>query len=114
MTTISMNGHSGDQRSQLLVDLRNALVLAERLLDELGRDETAPAASSAVEALSERELDVLRLLARGSSNKQVASALGIAENTVKTHVSTILGKLGVESRTQAALYAKRFGLVGTT
>jgi DNA-binding CsgD family transcriptional regulator len=63
------------------------------------------------EQLSERELDVLRLLARGRSNKQIARELTIAENTVKTHVSSILGKLGVESRTQAALYAGRLGLL---
>ena len=55
------------------------------------------------EALSERELDVLRLLARGLANKTISRDLGIAEKTVKTHVSSILGKLGVQSRTQAAL-----------
>jgi DNA-binding NarL/FixJ family response regulator len=63
------------------------------------------------EMLSEREVDVLRLLARGLANKEIARDLGIAEKTVKTHVSNILGKLGVQSRTQAALYAGRVGLV---
>jgi DNA-binding NarL/FixJ family response regulator len=63
------------------------------------------------EALSGREADVLRLLARGSANKQIARDLSIAEKTVKTHVSSILGKLGLQSRTQAALYAGRVGLV---
>jgi NarL family two-component system response regulator LiaR len=63
------------------------------------------------EALSRREADVLRLLARGSANKQIARDLSIAEKTVKTHVSSILGKLGLQSRTQAALYAGRVGLV---
>ncbi len=63
------------------------------------------------EMLSEREVDVLRLLARGRANKQIGRDLGIAEKTVKTHVSSILGKLGVQSRTQAALYAGRVGLV---
>jgi NarL family two-component system response regulator LiaR len=63
------------------------------------------------EPLSERELDVLRLLARGRANKQIARELSIAEKTVKSHVSGILGKLGVQSRTQAALYAGRVGLV---
>ncbi len=63
------------------------------------------------ETLSERETDVLRSLAHGSANKQIARDLGIAEKTVKTHVSNILGKLGVQSRTQAALYARRVGLV---
>jgi DNA-binding NarL/FixJ family response regulator len=61
--------------------------------------------------LSEREREVLLRLAHGSANKQIARDLGIAEKTVKTHVSSILGKLGVQSRTQAALYAGRVGLV---
>ena len=69
------------------------------------------AARVRVEALSERETDVLRLLARGYANKQIARDLGIGEKTVKTHVSSILGKLGVCSRTQAALYAGRVGVV---
>jgi two-component system, NarL family, response regulator LiaR len=63
------------------------------------------------EALSERETEVLRLLARGLANKEIANELVIAEKTVKTHVSNILGKLGVQSRTQAALYAGRIGLL---
>jgi DNA-binding NarL/FixJ family response regulator len=63
------------------------------------------------DALSERETEVLRLLARGRANKEIARDLSIAEKTVKTHVSSILGKLGVQSRTQAALYAGRIGLV---
>jgi two-component system, NarL family, response regulator LiaR len=63
------------------------------------------------EVLSERELDVLRLLARGLANKEISRDLAIAEKTVKTHVSSILGKLGVQSRTQAALYAGRVGVV---
>jgi DNA-binding NarL/FixJ family response regulator len=63
------------------------------------------------ETLSERELDVLRLLARGLANKEISRDLGIAEKTVKTHVSSILGKLGIQSRTQAALYAGRVGVV---
>jgi NarL family two-component system response regulator LiaR len=63
------------------------------------------------EPLTERETDVLRLLAEGQSNKEIARALYITEQTVKTHVSHILNKLGVPSRTQAALYAMRTGLV---
>ncbi|CAN5589524.1 response regulator transcription factor [soil metagenome] len=63
------------------------------------------------ETLTERETDVLRLLARGKANKEVAHALSIGEKTVKTHVSNILAKLGVQSRTQAALHAVRIGLV---
>jgi DNA-binding NarL/FixJ family response regulator len=63
------------------------------------------------EPLTEREVDVLRLLAQGQSNKEVAYTLNIGEKTVKTHVSNILTKLGVSSRTQAALHAVRTGLV---
>jgi two-component system, NarL family, response regulator LiaR len=63
------------------------------------------------EALTGRETEVLRLLARGKANKQIASSLYVSEKTVKAHVSSILMKLGVQSRTQAALYAVRTGLV---
>ncbi len=76
---------------------------AARLLREV------PAPNSP-EQLSEREKEVLRLLAQGMANKEIAAALIIGEKTVKTHVSNILGKLGVVSRTQAALYAARIGL----
>lgn len=63
------------------------------------------------ESLTERETEVLRLLASGKANKEIALELHISETTVKTHVSSILAKLGVPSRTQAALYAVRIGLV---
>jgi two-component system, NarL family, response regulator LiaR len=63
------------------------------------------------EILSQRETEVLRLVARGLANKQVARELGITESTVKTHVSGLLSKLGLPSRTQLALYAARTGLV---
>ena len=63
------------------------------------------------EALTERETEVLRLLAQGYSNKQIAHSLNNTEKTIKTHVSRILSKLGVQSRTQATLYAIRTGLV---
>ena len=66
------------------------------------------------ETLTKREISVLRLLAIGKANKEIATALGIGETTVKTHVSNILMKLGVPSRTQAALYAVRTGLVEMT
>ena len=61
--------------------------------------------------LSERELDVLRLIARGMSNKEIAAALTLAEGTVKSHVSNILSKLQLAHRTQAALYALKRHLV---
>ena len=61
--------------------------------------------------LSVRELDVLRLIAQGLSNKQIAYALGIAEHTVKNHVKSILSKLDVDDRTQAATAAIQRGIV---
>jgi DNA-binding NarL/FixJ family response regulator len=63
------------------------------------------------DALSERETEVLRLVARGLANKQIAGQLGIAQSTVKSHVGRILEKLGLLTRTQVALYAARTGLV---
>jgi DNA-binding NarL/FixJ family response regulator len=61
--------------------------------------------------LTPRERDVLAGIARGRANREIARDLGLAEKTVKTHVSAILAKLGVQDRTQAALYAVRTGLV---
>lgn len=66
-----------------------------------------------VDELTDRELDVLRLLAAGLSNKEIAYSLTIGEKTVKTHVSNILSKMNVVSRTQAALHAVKMGLVET-
>jgi DNA-binding NarL/FixJ family response regulator len=63
------------------------------------------------EPLSERELEILRELARGASNREIAQKLVIAEGTVKNHVTSVLSKLGVSDRTQAALKAKDLGVV---
>ncbi len=60
--------------------------------------------------LTSRELDVLRLVARGLSNKQVAWRLAISEKTVKAHMTSIFGRIGVADRTQAALWAQRHGV----
>lgn len=79
-------------------------LVAARLLREVRTPEKTH------EPLTDRETDVLRLMAVGKSNKEIAQSLNIGEQTVKTHVSHILDKLGVSSRTQAALYAIRIGL----
>jgi DNA-binding NarL/FixJ family response regulator len=68
-------------------------------------------APESLESLTGRETEVLTLLARGRANKQIAAALYVSEKTVKAHVSSILMKLGVQSRTQAALHAVRTGVV---
>ena len=75
--------------------------VAARLMEELADDPLTP-----------REREVLALIGRGLPNKQIARELGIAEKTVKAHVSAVLAKLGVSDRTQAALYAVREGLAG--
>ncbi|HNM98107.1 MAG TPA: response regulator transcription factor [Marmoricola sp.] len=67
--------------------------------------------NTTTEPLSERELDILRLLAAGDSNKEIAAALYITEGTVKNHVTNILGKLDARDRTQAALRARELGLI---
>lgn len=63
------------------------------------------------EKLTPREVEVLRLIAEGLANKEISRVLGISEQTAKSHVHEILGKLGMLSRTQAAVYAARIGLV---
>ncbi len=77
---------------------------AARLMREVRVPETP-------EALTERETEVLKLLARGQSNKEIARHLNISDKTAKTHVGNILAKLSLPGRTQAALYAVRIGLV---
>ena len=81
--------------------------IARKVLHELAHPPAHPPTS---EPLSEREVEVLRLVAHGESNQQIAAALGISDATVRTHMSNILSKLHMASRTQAALYALREGL----
>ncbi|MFN8558224.1 MAG: response regulator transcription factor [Dehalococcoidia bacterium] len=82
--------------------------LSPEAATRLMREVRAP---QAPESLTERETEVLRLLTDGGANKDIARRLGISEATVKAHISSILTKLGVQSRTQAALYAVQSGLV---
>ena len=80
--------------------------VAARLVDAIAAPEP--------DLLTPREREVLALVARGMSNKRIARELGLAEKTVKTHVSHVLHKLGVADRTEAAVHAVRAGLVGPT
>ena len=81
--------------------------VVQRLAESL----RAPTREKPIEPLTEREREVLGLVAQGKANKEIARQLEISERTVRTHVSSILGKLGLVSRTQAALYAVREGLI---
>jgi DNA-binding NarL/FixJ family response regulator len=83
--------------------------VAARVIDQLAQ----AGRPRAIEALTPREREVLRLIAEGLSNKRIARELGVAEKTVKTHVGHVLAKLDLTDRTQAALYAVREGLADT-
>ncbi len=90
--------------------------VAAKVVAEFTRLADAPHAraranQALIEPLSDRELEILRLVATGASNKEIAATLVIAEGTVKNHITNILGKLGVRDRTQAALKVKELGLV---
>jgi NarL family two-component system response regulator LiaR len=82
-------------------------LIAKKVLDEL---HISSEKHHTNEPLTQRELEVLRLIAQGLENKEIADQLVVSEATVRTHVSNILGKLHLASRTQAALYALREGL----
>ncbi len=81
--------------------------ILRRLTSGTGSAESSP------NELRKRELEVLKLTARGMSNKQISSELNITDNTVGTHLVNIFRKLGVESRTEATLYALKEGLIST-
>jgi DNA-binding NarL/FixJ family response regulator len=83
-----------------------------KLVEYLTRPPAAAADEPGLDLLTERERDVLGLIARGQSNRQIADSLHITEGTVKGHVSNILSKLHLQDRTQAALFAVRHGLGG--
>ena len=86
--------------------------VTSRVLAEFTRlsDQSPASSATLIEPLSDRELEILRLIANGSSNREIADALFITEGTVKNHVTNILGKLDARDRTQAALKARELGL----
>lgn len=85
--------------------------IAGRLFDQIAQQNVPPSNQAILDVLSERELDVLRLLARGLSNTEIASRLYLSQGTVRNYVSSVLSKLQVADRTQAAVLALRYGLV---
>jgi DNA-binding NarL/FixJ family response regulator len=93
---------------------RGELQLDPVIAAQLMRTLRAPKQADPFAELTEREREVLILIAQGQANKEIAGVLGITERTARTHVSNILGKLGLASRTQAALFAVREGLIEPT
>jgi DNA-binding NarL/FixJ family response regulator len=86
--------------------------VAAKVVSQFARMAPTPSPDQAlIEPLSEREIEVLALIAEGQTNREIAAALYIASGTVKNHVTNILGKLAVRDRTQAALKAKELGLI---
>jgi DNA-binding NarL/FixJ family response regulator len=86
--------------------------VTSKVIEEFGRLSKAPGTGGAgSESLSERELEVLKLVASGASNREIAKKLYITEGTVKNHISNVLRKLGFRDRTQAALYAQEHGWI---
>jgi len=89
-----------------------APTVTRRLVEHfVGRPQTAPEVEARIAELSERELTVLRQLARGLSNAEIGAELHLAEATVKSHVTRLLAKLGLKRRTQAVVFAYEHGLV---
>jgi len=88
--------------------------VAAKVVSEFARLTTKRVVNSnaLTEALSEREVEILRLIASGASNREIAAIVFLAEGTVKNHVTNILGKLGVRDRTQATIKAVELGLLG--
>ncbi len=109
----------GVGRDELLDALRKVaggeMLLAAKDLTRIlrGVSESAALAKDLIQPLSEREIEVLRLLSTGLSNKEIAPLLFISESTIKTHVEHIIRKLGVADRVQAAVWAARHGLIAT-
>ena len=109
---------SGDELAEAIRQVAGggALIepsVARKVLAEFARlpQPVGQAGSEQPHDLSERELEILKLLSQGASNRQIASQLFLAEGTVKNYISNILDKLGVDDRTQAALRARELGII---
>jgi DNA-binding NarL/FixJ family response regulator len=87
--------------------------IATKIVAELARIADSPQVrpQTLLHPLSERELEIVGLLARGATNREIAAALVLAEGTIKNHLTNILGKLGARDRTEAALIAKDLGII---
>jgi len=105
------NASPDELRSAIRAAAQGQVRLSPEAAARLVREVRAP---ESPEALTKREIEVLRLVAAGRANKEIARELEVAEQTIKAHVSSILAKLGVQSRTQAALHAFRIGLVSSS
>ncbi len=88
-----------------------APTVTRRLIADFARRRPAPEPSFKLRDLTEREAEVLRLLARGHSNQEIAADLGVSDTTIKTHVAHVLGKLDLRDRIQAVILAYETGLV---
>lgn len=100
----------GDLLAAIHAAVRGEPTLHPEAQRQLMRQMTQPPTQNLLDSLTEREMDVLRQIARGQSNKEIAASLHLTEGTVKGYVSAILGKLQVADRTQAALYAVKHGV----
>jgi two-component system, NarL family, response regulator YdfI len=94
------------QSGAVTLDVQLALDLAARV-----RTDSADVPAQAVGELTAREIEVLRMLAEGLGNKEIASRLGVTDHTIKFHISSILGKLGAATRTEAVTMGVRMGLI---
>ena len=111
---LSRDESVGDLARAIIAVARGEIVLppsvAMQALTALASSESiGPAHSASIGLLTDREIEVVRLLAQGSTNKDIAQALFLSVRTVEAHMRTIFGKIGVRSRTEAALWAARQG-----
>lgn len=97
-----------EMRATIKAAASGKVLLSSRVSTELMEEMRAP---DSAEQISAREREVLQLLSQGQSNKEIARSLGVAEDTVKTHIRHILEKLGVKSRTRAVVVAMRQGMI---